>query len=182
MKLTQKRKQTKVICHHCKKRFLKDSSEVNRNKKLNRNNYCSHKCCGISIYKNNLLDEYGKVKNLRTDQLRFGSSKDEFSDFRPYLRNARRRGHEINIDLLYLKQIWENQKGICPYTGVSLKHCKLGKNSDHIFTASLDRIDSSKGYVVDNVQFVSMALNFMKNDMPHNDVIQLCKIIAEKWN
>lgn len=73
-------------------------------------------------------------------------------------------------------------KGICPYTGIELKHPSIKKKNSIIKTASLeDRIDSSKGYVEKNLQFVSMAINFMKNSMSHEETIKLCKIIAEFW-
>ena len=35
--------------------------------------------------------------------------------------------------------------------------------------ASLDRIDSSKGYIEGNVQFICTSLNYMKNKWGHNE-------------
>ena len=51
-----------------------------------------------------------------------------------------------------------------------------------LYTASLDRIDSSKGYEIGNVQFISTAINYMKNTMSHEDTLKLCEIIAEKYS
>lgn len=45
-------------------------------------------------------------------------------------------------------------------------------------TASLDRIDSSKPYVKDNVQWVHKVVNNMKWDFDQNEFIEWCKIIA----
>lgn len=45
-----------------------------------------------------------------------------------------------------------------------------------------NRIDSSKGYEIGNVQFISTAINYMKNTMSHEDTIKLCNIIAQKYS
>jgi myo-inositol catabolism protein IolC len=48
--------------------------------------------------------------------------------------------------------------------------------------ASLDRVDSTKGYIVGNIQFISAAANMAKNNMTHEQMIEFCKIIADNWN
>ena len=47
-------------------------------------------------------------------------------------------------------------------------------------TASLDRIDSNKGYTKDNVQFVHKDINWMKQDFEQNKFIEYCKKVANK--
>ena len=82
-----------------------------------------------------------------------------------------------------LKQQWEKQKGKCIYSGIDLelsKHNKIVKNP--ITSASLDRIDSSKGYIKGNIQFVSRSINYMKGEMNHKETIHLCKLIANFYN
>jgi len=109
--------------------------------------------------------------------------KDEFTPFRYYFRNAKKRFKNFNLTLEYLKEIWEQQNGICPYTGIKLQLATYTTNHNNpIYTASLDRIDSSKGYEIDNVQFISTAINYMKNTMSHEDTLKLCEIIAEKYS
>lgn len=46
-------------------------------------------------------------------------------------------------------------------------------------TASLDRIDSSKGYVEGNVHWVHKDINIMKWDFPLETFIKMCKFVAE---
>ena len=46
-------------------------------------------------------------------------------------------------------------------------------------TASLDRIDSSKGYVKGNVQWVHKDINKMKTDFEQSIFIKLCKSVAD---
>lgn len=45
-------------------------------------------------------------------------------------------------------------------------------------TASLDRIDSSKGYTIDNVQWVHKTVNYMKMDLVQKEFISICKRIS----
>jgi hypothetical protein len=44
---------------------------------------------------------------------------------------------------------------------------------------SLDRINNSLGYVIGNVQFVSIVINFMKNTMSEKEVYELINIIKK---
>lgn len=68
----------------------------------------------------------------------------------------------------------ERQKGICPYTGwiLELPHHRNKIRNPKI--ASLDRIDSSKGYVIENLQFVSMMANFAKNNFTEDEMQYFC--------
>mgnify|MGYP007044016634 CR=1 FL=1 len=54
------------------------------------------------------------------------------------------------------------------------KERKLGIN-----TASLDRIDSSKGYIEGNVQWVHKDINWMKQDFNEEYFIFLCSEITK---
>lgn len=79
--------------------------------------------------------------------------------------------------------MWYNQKGRCFYSNIELILPKHGtRKVDHIHRASLDRIDSSKGYTKDNTRFVSTSINFMKNSLSHDDTIKLCKLIAKNYS
>lgn len=74
-----------------------------------------------------------------------------------------------------LEDVWISQGG--KYTKVDLHLPKNG--SDKSFNASLDRIDSSKGYIKGNIQWVTKEVNFMKQELSNNRFLQLCKIICE---
>lgn len=173
LKYKQNRKLIIIKCDCCGKEFEKPLSEYNRNLKLGRANYCSRACSGKSCNKNN--KQKGNLSSLK-----FNVRRDEYTPFRYYLRNAKRRYKDFNLTLEYLKELWENQKGICPYTGIALQLADYKNNHNSpIYTASLDRIDSTKGYIIGNVQFISTAINYMKNTMSHEDTCKLCNIIAK---
>jgi hypothetical protein len=64
------------------------------------------------------------------------------------------------------------------------KRCMLSKLpisfSDK--TASVDRIDSDKGYIEGNIQWVHKTVNKMKNDIQQEEFIKLCKLITINQN
>lgn len=178
-----KRKTTVITCDYCGKEFEKTVSEINRNAKFNRKNYCCRECCakGANLTKKNngyreptkkMLEHLSKIKDNRIDEL---------TPFRYTFRVVRNRCQEINIDLEYLKEVWDNQNGICPFTGIKLilpTNSNL-KKIDIFHRASLDRIDSSKGYNKGNVQFVSTSINYMKNNSSDYEVKKFLKEISD---
>lgn len=176
LKYKQNRKLIQIKCDFCGEMFDKPITEYNRNIRLKRHNFCSRSC---SIkYSNKINKRKGNPQYLIAD-----NRKDKYTSFRYYLRNSRNRYKNFNLTLEYLKELWEQQKGICPYTGLKLQLATYTKNHNNpIYTASLDRIDSSKGYEIGNVQFISTAINYMKHTMSHEDTINLCKIIAQKYS
>lgn len=173
LKYKQNRKLITIKCDYCGKEFEKPISEYKRNISLGRSNYCSRHCSGCANISN-------LPKHSSTISKYCSNRRDKYTPFRYYYRNAKRRNKEFNLTLEYLKSLWEEQKGICPYTGIKLNLATYLKNhNDPIYTASLDRIDSSKGYIIGNVQYISAAINYMKGEMSHKDTFKLCKIIAK---
>lgn len=93
--------------------------------------------------------------------------------------NAKKRKIPFEIDKYYAHEIFLTQKGRCALTGLLLK---IERSHDETYysscTASLDRIDSSLGYIVGNVQWVYKPLNNMKWKLTQSEFIRLCKLVA----
>lgn len=85
---------------------------------------------------------------------------------------------DVGVSIEYLKGLWDRQGGRCVYTAIQLIIPNRRGTNDWIHGASLDRIDSSLGYVEGNVQFVSIAVNNMKNTMTHEQTIELINLIV----
>ena len=49
---------------------------------------------------------------------------------------------------------------------------------NYIYTFSLDRKDSSKGYTHDNVQWVGVSVNTAKSNLADDDFIDMCMSVA----
>jgi len=156
-----------VQCDFCGKEFERQLKEYNRQQvKRGRPAYCSQGCATKKCH------EKGSYKQLWTSETNPKGyyRKDELSPYRETLRRAKRRKHEVDVDLQYLKEVYEAQEGKCIYTGVDIE-LPDGKKSNPLITASLDRIDSKKGYVKGNVQFISVICNHAKNDLTHEEMI-----------
>jgi len=108
--------------------------------------------------------------------------KDKFTGFREFIRRAKNRKKLGNLTLDDLIRVWEQQQGKCPYSGVQLMLPSYRKKNDVIHVASLDRIDSLLPYSGTNVQFVSVAINYMKGELTHEQTIELCRIISANWS
>jgi myo-inositol catabolism protein IolC len=53
----------------------------------------------------------------------------------------------------------------------------LKTNYNKNFQASLDRIDSNKGYIKGNIRYISVSVNWLKNNLDDNhlrEFIQIC--------
>lgn len=164
----RKRKMTNVICYNCGVEFEKPDSEAKRNIEVGRRNFCSRSCVGKTMIANISGENKSKFIPTRTG--------DKYSGFREFIRRVKNRNHNYDIDLEYLMELWNKQEGKCIYTGIQmiLPH---GVKRGTPFTASLDRIDSSIGYVKGNVQFTLTAINYMKNDMTHTQALELINLI-----
>ena len=81
---------------------------------------------------------------------------------------------EFNIDVDYLKQI--DTTDICPILGIPMQwDAGSGNLKQHPNTKSLDRIDSSRGYIKGNVQIISWRANQLKRNATREELIQLGK-------
>jgi len=92
---------------------------------------------------------------------------------------ARIRKIEFDITIEEAWQLYLEQHQLCALSGQpiffakSTDELKAGLN-----TASLDRIDSNKGYVKDNIQWVHVDVNYMKQWFDQNKFIEWCEHIA----
>lgn len=176
------------ICKNCNIEFEKPKNEYNRKLKLGTPFYCSLKCSKSSNnFDTSHLDTWRKSEENKNFIRQFsGSEKDVYSQFRETLKKVRSRSkskqRECNIDLQYLKEVWEKQEGKCPYLKRKLvlpltdqSHDKSNPN----LIASLDRIDSSKGYIKENIQFISTTLNFAKNKYNEKVLLNLIEMCAK---
>lgn len=88
-----------------------------------------------------------------------------------------------NIDFLISIEdawnVWEKSGGICPYSGFKLSHPithSQFKSGD--WSASLDRIQSSIGYLESNIQWVHKDVNKMKFIFDESLFLNLCELIT----
>lgn len=155
-----------------------DNSRIESNRKL----YKIICKCGYETIKDE--GALRKSKSCRTC-VKHLSNNTKFSGFKELsgdqwgqiLNNANKRNIEVAISIeeayaLYIKQ---NKK--CALSNIDIRlgyKCTEGRP-----TASLDRIDSKKGYTIDNIQWVYKDINLMKWSRDNDSFIQICKAVAE---
>ena len=138
----------------------------------------------------------GIVKAVNGSSLRGGQSRSCWkcsSQPRPYgkgipapfwnriKKNASKRSIRVHITTNYAYSIFLKQRGKCALSGLKIAFPKHGTELlKGISTASLDRIDSKKGYVRGNLQWVHKDVNLMKNVLNSSRFVELCVLVAKK--
>lgn len=116
----------------------------------------------------NIYRRLGKVGNL------------PLTDINRYKYGAKIRKYEWSLTNNYLWELYQKQDGKCSLSGVDLSFSESGigkKGAKDVSTASLDRIDSTKGYTAGNVQWIHKDINKMKNNQPQESFLEWCKLI-----
>lgn len=111
-----------------------------------------------------------------------GLSMTHFSSIK---HGAVRRGVPFDITIDFAWDLFKKQQGVCALSGELLVLEAKIRNSSvdwGIITASLDRIDSSKGYTEDNVWWVHKDYNRFKNNYTMDKFLEMCRKVHEKHN
>jgi hypothetical protein len=103
------------------------------------------------------------------------------------IRNgAKQRDLELSISIDYAQQLLEKQNFKCALTGrnliMDIENTYDLKGTNSLNTASLDRIDSNKGYIEGNVQWVHKNINRIKMDFEQQEFIDLCYEVTKHNN
>jgi len=178
-------------CGTCNCNFEYAQNEYKRQTKKGRSIfYCSLSCSGkrsknVEHLKRNFTKYNLSLKGGENKRV----SEDDFirSSMREFLRRVRNRCKNkdkfVTSDLTIddLKYLWNKQNGKCVYTKVDLilPSYKDYKTTNSNYKASLDRIDSSLGYTITNVQFISLTMNHLKSDMSESDVFKFIELIKQ---
>jgi hypothetical protein len=138
------------------------------------NSWC--KSCSKTKMSSYHKNTYGPEKLSHSAHIRTRSVK----AYMQYLLAKARRRLGASIDASYLEQLWEKQQGRCALTGWNMT-MKLGEGVVPT-NASIDRINSSLGYVEGNVQLLCRAANVAKSDLETELFLAMCAAVSEKAN
>jgi hypothetical protein len=97
-----------------------------------------------------------------------------------YLRSKAIKRKSTCLSIDQLQEIWTKQNGKCALTGWDMTMI-LGQGNINT-NASIDRIDSTKGYVEDNVQFVCRVVNVFKSNATEEVLYNMCEAIIKNKN
>lgn len=162
-------KDGKLLCYKCLQYKPADEFDDNSSNwfRLCKDRRCKE--CKRKQYEKRLIQNRWKSDVHDVLRSRFYGARDR----------ARRKNLEFDITLDYLMYLWNKQQGKCALSGIKMTTVLYdGRIPTNV---SLDRIDTKKGYTMDNVQLVCMAVNQMKNDLSINELYSFCKNIVSVY-
>lgn len=90
-------------------------------------------------------------------------------------QNAIKRNIPFEIENEYLWELFLAQNKKCVLSGEDLTFTKKYQHGRNETTASLDRIDSNKGYIKGNIQWVHKHINKMKSNKSDDEFLNWCR-------
>lgn len=140
------------------------------------------------LFPNNSKYKYGKEKRCKTCNLKSLQNRRKTHDKEQVLktilktckdsskkRNKKGRTCNFAITMKDILGLLEKQNNKCAYTGK-----KLMFEYNNSYKISIDRIDSSKGYTIDNIQLIGYIVNVAKSDLSEEVFLDMIKSIYEK--
>ena len=186
-----------LICEYCHKPFTRRLADVNNCKRRGFLTVACSRPCGLALRNRH----YFKTKEGRSRLLKQASLNNEKSTKDPVdrfitrvingMKKANRtRGIAVNLTREDLHKVWKNQGGYCAISGRCMEvpdmrresHENIGRRRTHLspWRASLDRINSSLGYIPGNVQFVCTIGNVAKADFSMTELQTFCSLVHSK--
>lgn len=101
--------------------------------------------------------------------------------------SARGRNIEFNLSKEFLYELYEKQKGACYYTGKRMNltiYSGIMPNRENIEKfkdyLTIDRLNSSKGYVKGNVVLCTLKVNTAKGSLNYDEFVQICNFVKQR--
>ena len=104
-----------------------------------------------------------------------------WNNFITKMKDNRGRKIDFLISKEYVYNLFLKQNRKCALSGVEIKFADTSTlHSKGHTTASLDRIDSDRGYIEGNVQWLHKYVNIMKWKLSESDFLTWCSLIVNK--
>lgn len=96
--------------------------------------------------------------------------------FTAFYKSAISRGYIWNLTVEEVADLYEKQEGRCALTGWEIGWSETGWEHN----ASIDRLDNSLGYSIENIQLVHKTANMARGTLEIDAFVELCKAVANK--
>lgn len=177
LRMSEKRNKSNQILWICQC-TCGNEKEISRGDLFGKTKSCG--CLGKEVRSKN-----GKKLAKLQHKIHYKGTKDIAQSYIARIKQSLHRNNkdlEYNLTIEYLQELLEKQHYKCalsgmPIVGSQSVHKKSPTYSEQ--TASLDRIDSLKGYIIGNVQWVHKDINFMKQEYPQDYFKKLCRLVTE---
>lgn len=98
---------------------------------------------------------------------------------------AKKQDIDYNLSAEILLSVWKEQDGRCALSGAPLTHHMRGDTSgtktilSSPTNVSVDRINPTGPYTRENILLVCANTNIMRRDMPLDEFVMWCRLVAE---
>jgi hypothetical protein len=110
----------------------------------------------------------------KRNQKRYASNRFGPERMRAFKQHAKKLNVPFNLKANDLERLWQMQQGLCFYSKIPMTF----ENSCYN-TVSADRVDSTKGYTIDNMVLCCTFVNRMKSEGSYELLYEICKKIVE---
>lgn len=99
------------------------------------------------------------------------------------MKSARRRSDKFSdttdlTDKIILEML--ETTSVCTVTGIPFDYKPSESTKKNPYAPSLDRIDSSRGYIRENVRLVIWQYNLMKGEISDDELVVICKAVVNR--
>lgn len=148
------------FCRICKK----SSNEIEIPKyfdKRRNKQYYNSSCMPCKMIENKLKYKNNKIyrDTVKLKATEYRNTENGFKSQLLHDTKKNKKFEEYELNLIVLNELQKIQNNKCSITGIELVW-----KPNNIYQASIDRIDSSKGYLKNNIQLVLHSINRMKLD------------------
>ena len=168
--LDKLKKEGKAICKFCNEEKNSDKFQQYKSHYTNENLYDSK--CYDCKYKEKSENKENKKYTVEDFLKRLLADTKNRND----TKNNKRKDNkfkEFNLTHEYIIELWNKQNGKCAYSGRNMVYNYSKKDYNYLNynpeKVSIDRIDSSKGYMKDNIILCCAMANSMKMDLPYEE-------------
>lgn len=169
------------VCQICKNNHLlsrKSYRLIELNKLRNTNQFQCRLCDNIFSLSDLISDKDYLCKScISLDRKRHSHNLGFEQQISKKLIAARIKSKHCNREFKLTKsdiiELWNKQNGKCYYSGLEMSH----KTNDKLIF-SIDRIDSDKGYNINNIVLCCLIFNTMKLNYSQSEFIEYCKLVA----
>lgn len=144
------------------------------------------KCLCLICNKEHIIrrEKFGRDKSCGCNRVITGKENCHFQGheeihlgkWKTYINNAKKRNIEFSVSIEYAWLLYIKQNKLCAITKLPIYFWVNA--TERQSTASLDRIDNTKGYVEGNIHWVHKKINQIKMDMELETFITLCKLVS----
>lgn len=97
------------------------------------------------------------------------------NEWNKIVQGARARNIPLCVTIKDCWLLFKLQAGRCSLSGLPIELAVRSKDKS---SASLDRIDSGRGYTKGNIQWVHKEINMMKGPLPQERFVELCEAVV----